>query len=85
MRRESRAGRWGMGVSWIGSALVASVVITGPLAAQQRDTEADRNAGEGRFAYEEDLLNMVHVAELIRESGWKPGPGFQAPPPNPRR
>lgn len=42
-------------------------------------------AGDGRFSYEEDLLNMVHVGELIRESGWKPPAGFNAPPPQPRR
>ena len=42
-------------------------------------------AGNGRFSSEEDLLNMVHVNELIRESGWKPGPGFQLPPRQPRR
>ena len=42
-------------------------------------------AGDGRFRYEEDLLNMVHVTELIRESGWKPGPGARPPPRNPRR
>jgi ketosteroid isomerase-like protein len=42
-------------------------------------------AGDGRFRYEEDLLNMVHVAELIRESGWKPPPGFNLPPRQPRR
>lgn len=42
-------------------------------------------AGDGRFASEEDLLNMVHVAELIRESGWRPGPGFTPPPARPPR
>lgn len=42
-------------------------------------------AGGGRFCYEEDLLNMVHVGELIRESGWKPPAGFNAPPRHPRR
>lgn len=42
-------------------------------------------AGGGRFRSEEDLLNMVHVTELIRESGWKPGAGFNLPPRNPRR
>jgi ketosteroid isomerase-like protein len=42
-------------------------------------------AGGGRFSSEEDLLNMVHVVELIQESGWKPGPGFHAPPRHPRR
>jgi ketosteroid isomerase-like protein len=44
-----------------------------------------RYAGEGRFSREEDLLNMVHVVELIRESGWKPGSGFTPPPRHPRR
>jgi hypothetical protein len=42
-------------------------------------------AGKGRFSSSEDLLNMVHVGELIRESGWKPGPGAVRPPANPRR
>lgn len=42
-------------------------------------------AGDGKFSYEEDLLNMVHVTELIRESGWKPGPGFNLPPRPPKR
>ena len=42
-------------------------------------------AGGSRFRYEEDLLNMVHVTELIRESGWKPGPGFRLPPRPPQR
>lgn len=42
-------------------------------------------AGGGRFDYEEDLLNMVHVMELIRASGWKPGAGFHAPPAQPER
>ncbi len=37
-------------------------------------------AGKGLFSSEEDLLNMTHVMELIRESGWKPGPGAKAPP-----
>ena len=42
-------------------------------------------AGSGKFSREEDLLNMVHVAELIAESGWKPGPGFNLPPRKPPR
>ena len=28
-------------------------------------------AGEGKFSYEEDLLNMVHVFEDIKESGFR--------------
>jgi ketosteroid isomerase-like protein len=42
-------------------------------------------AGGGRFRYEQDLLNMVHVGELIRESGWKPGPSCNPPPRQPVR
>lgn len=42
-------------------------------------------AGDGRFSYEEDLLNMVHVNELIRESGWKPSGPFNMPPREPIR
>lgn len=42
-------------------------------------------AGGGKFKRELDVLNMAHVAELIRESGWKPPAGFNAPPRNPRR
>ena len=42
-------------------------------------------AGDGRFSYEEDLLNMAHVIEDIVASGWRPGPGFTPPPPNPDR
>jgi ketosteroid isomerase-like protein len=42
-------------------------------------------AGGGRFSSEMDLLNMVHVGELIRESGWRPPAAFHAPPRHPRR
>ena len=42
-------------------------------------------AGGGRFSSEMDLLNMVHVGELIRESGWRPPASFHMPPRNPRR
>lgn len=34
--------------------------------------------GGGRFRYEEDLLNMVHVFEGIRASGWRPPTGGTA-------
>ncbi|NQT72962.1 MAG: nuclear transport factor 2 family protein [Chloroflexi bacterium] len=36
-------------------------------------------AGNGKFSYDEDLLNMVHVMELIGESGWIPGPEVKMP------
>jgi hypothetical protein len=42
-------------------------------------------AGDGKFAYEEDLLNMAHVNEDLRAAGWRPGPGFVMPPANPNR
>lgn len=42
-------------------------------------------AGSGRFSYEEDLLNMAHVLEDLRESGWTPPPGFSMPPSAPDR
>lgn len=44
-----------------------------------------RYAGNGKFDYQEDLLNMVHVNEDLRASGWMPGPGFNMPPRNPNR
>lgn len=36
-------------------------------------------AGNGKFSFDEDLLNMVHVMELIQESGWQPGPNVKMP------
>jgi hypothetical protein len=42
-------------------------------------------AGAGQFSREEDILNMVHVFELMKESGWKPTGPLHAPPAQPRR
>lgn len=42
-------------------------------------------AGDGKFNYEEDLLNMTHVLEDLRASGWRPGEGFVPPPAHPIR
>ena len=42
-------------------------------------------AGGGRFSRSEDHLNMLHVYEVIGESGWRPGKGFNSPPEHPRR
>jgi ketosteroid isomerase-like protein len=43
-------------------------------------------AGDGKFSYEEDLLNMVHVLEDIAASGWKPRGGtMNLPPKHPNR
>ena len=42
-------------------------------------------AGAGRFCYEEDLLNMVHVFEDLKASGWTPSPMMVMPPVAPNR
>ena len=42
-------------------------------------------AGDGKFCYEEDLLNMTHFFEDMRESGWTPPPGMGMPPKHPNR
>jgi len=42
-------------------------------------------AQDGKFRFEMDLLNMVHVNELIRECGWRPPASFHMPPKHPRR
>lgn len=42
-------------------------------------------AGDGKFSYEEDLLNMTHVLEDMRESGFRPPPGMALPPEHPNR
>ena len=42
-------------------------------------------AGDGRFSYEEDLLNMAHVLEDMAASGWKPTGRMHLPPAEPNR
>ena len=42
-------------------------------------------AGEGKFSYEEDVLNMAHMFEDIRESGFRFSPEMGAPPKQPNR
>jgi len=42
-------------------------------------------AGGGRFSFEEDLLNMVAVNEVIGDSGWRPTGPLHTPPRKPRR
>lgn len=42
-------------------------------------------AGDGKFCYEEDLLNMAHVMEDIAASGWRPNGPIHLPPENPNR
>jgi ketosteroid isomerase-like protein len=42
-------------------------------------------AGSGKFRYEEDQLNMVHVLDDMRALGWRPAPDFVRPPAAPDR
>ena len=42
-------------------------------------------AGDGKFSLEHDLLNMAHVFEVMKESGWKPSGPMNAPPKQPVR
>ncbi len=37
-------------------------------------------AGNGKFSYEEDIINMAHLYEILTESGWVPGPDMKIPP-----
>jgi limonene-1,2-epoxide hydrolase len=42
-------------------------------------------AGDGKFRYEEDQLNMVHVLDDMKALGWRPAPDFVPPPGQPNR
>jgi ketosteroid isomerase-like protein len=42
-------------------------------------------AGDGRFSYEEDVYNMVHVMEDLTASGWQPTEPMNIPPASPDR
>lgn len=42
-------------------------------------------AGDGKFRYEEDVLNMQHVIADLVASGFRPPPGMQQPPEDPDR
>ena len=42
-------------------------------------------AGDGRFSYELDLLNMAEVGELFAASGWTPPATLNFPPGSPDR
>jgi len=56
-----------------------------PSGKRQTGVSSMRYAGDGKFDHQEDLLNMVHVLEDLQADGWRPGPGFVAPPANPNR
>ncbi len=42
-------------------------------------------AGDGKFCYEMDIMNMAHVMEIIGDMGWEPSPNFNLPPKNVNR
>ena len=44
-----------------------------------------RYAGDGKFCYEEDTYNMVHVLEDLEASGWAPTRPMNVPPQHPDR
>jgi ketosteroid isomerase-like protein len=44
-----------------------------------------RYAGNGKFSYEEDTYNMVHVLEDVEASGWVPQEPMNLPPEHPDR
>ncbi len=52
---------------------------------EQSGVSTLRYAGDGRFDYQEDLLNMAHVIEDLTASGWRPSGGFHSPPHEPVR
>ena len=42
-------------------------------------------AGNGRFCYSHDMLNMTHVGETLKAMEWKPPGVFNMPPRKPNR
>jgi len=42
-------------------------------------------AGDGRFCYSHDMLNMTHVGQTMRAMAWKPPAEFNMPPRHPNR
>jgi limonene-1,2-epoxide hydrolase len=56
-----------------------------PSGHRQSGVSTMRYADAGKFDYEEDILNMAHVLEDLKASGWRPGPGFRPPPAAPDR
>jgi ketosteroid isomerase-like protein len=42
-------------------------------------------AGDGKFCYELDILNMAEVTDHMRASGWRPPAGMNMPPSHPDR
>ena len=61
-----------------------SMVLLEPLKADgsQQDVSGVymmKYAGDGKFSWVEDQLDMNHFIHVAKTSGWKPGPGFRNP------
>jgi hypothetical protein len=52
---------------------------------QARGLSIFEYAGSGLFSYEEDVLNVMHVMQLIQEANWQPTKPINMPPMNPPR
>ncbi len=52
---------------------------------EQSGLSTMRYAGNSKFDYDEDILNMIHVNEDLRAAGWRPKPEFVFPPRDPDR
>ena len=42
-------------------------------------------AGDGRFCYSHDMLNMTHVGQTMKAMAWRPPAGVNMPPREPNR
>ena len=42
-------------------------------------------AGDGKFSYEMDLMNMGHINQDLRAAQWTPSGAFNMPPKSPNR
>ena len=61
-----------------------SMVLLEPLKADgsQQDISGVymmKYAGDGKFSWVEDQLDMNHFIHVAKTSGWRPGPGFRNP------
>ena len=62
-------------------------VITGADGAEYRQAGISTlyYAGDGKFSYEMDLMNMAHVNQDLKAAGWAPKGDFNLPPRDPDR
>jgi len=89
--RDSMAGleAWDFPMRWYaidGDYVVKkySMVLNEPLKADGSHYDISgvymmKYAGDGKFSWVEDQLDMNHFIHVAKNSGWRPGPGFQNP------